>query len=166
MGSPFLGEIRIASFGFAPNGWALCDGALMQINQNQALFSILGTTYGGNGITTFGLPNLGGRVPMHASIDHSVGESAGEESHTLVAAEMPVHTHVVHGSSAEGTAPAPAGNVLAGTRARLYNDPRSLTALAPSTIGSIGGSQPHENRQPFLVLTFMIAVQGTFPSQT
>jgi microcystin-dependent protein len=168
MAEPFLSEIRIFSFNFAPKGWALCDGQLLPINQNQALFSLLGTTYGGNGQTTFGLPNLQGRVPIHMGNGHTLGESGGEQAHTLSISEIPTHVHVANGSSLDGDQPIPTGNLLAGTAtAQLYTGTVSnLTSLFPGTIGNVGGSQAHLNMQPFLVLNMSIALQGIFPSQT
>jgi len=166
MAEPYLGEIRIVSFGFEPDGWAFCDGRLLSISANLALFSILGTTYGGNGMNDFALPDLrNGRTAIHVGNGHVLGESGGEEQHTLVADEMPTHTHPLQAASASGTTTMASGNVLAATRARLYGDARGLTALAPSTISSIGSSQPHENQQPLLALTFIIAIEGILPSQ-
>jgi microcystin-dependent protein len=168
MAEPFLSEIRIMSFGFPPKGWALCDGQLLPINQNQGLFSLLGTTYGGDGRVNFGLPNLQGRVPIHMGSGHTLGERAGEQAHTLSIAEIPTHTHVANGTSAIASAtqsPIPTGNYLAPT-ASLYGPAAHLTALHPSTVTNVGGSQAHQNMQPFLVLNFSIALQGIFPSQT
>ncbi len=164
MAEPFLGEIRIMSFNFAPKGWALSNGQLLPINQNQALFSLLGTTYGGNGQTTFALPNLQGRVPMHVGQTHTLGERAGEASHTLAISEMPQHMHLAQASGTDGNTVLPSGSVL-GNGAGLYGPPASLTSLQPASVTNVGGSQPHENRQPFLTLSFCIALQGIFPSQ-
>jgi microcystin-dependent protein len=164
---PFLGEIRIMGFNFAPNGWALCNGQILPINQNQALFALLGTRYGGNGQTTFALPNLQGMVPMHFGAGHGLAETSGEYAHTLSVAEMPLHTHLVAASTSadQGTAAAsPAGRVLGGF-ANLYQPPANLLAIAPATIAAAGGSQPHENTQPYLTLSFCIALIGIFPSQ-
>jgi microcystin-dependent protein len=166
MAEPFLSEIRIMSFNFPPKGWALCDGQTLPINQNQALFSLLGTTYGGNGQTTFGLPDLRGRVPMHMGSSFSLGERAGEEAHTITIQEMAQHVHFAQGTSTStGTTAVPTGAVFAGAN-NVYTSAANLTSLLPASISSIGGSQPHENRQPFLVLNFCIALQGIFPSQT
>jgi microcystin-dependent protein len=155
------------SFNFAPKGFATCNGQLLPINQNQALFSLLGTTYGGNGTTTFALPNLQGRVPVHAGNNLTLGESAGEESHTLVLAEIPVHQHSVTVENATATASDPTGNFLANGGVSNFIDPGSATgALNPSAVGSTGGGQPHENRSPFLTLNFVIALQGIFPSRS
>jgi len=163
MSEPFLSEIRIMSFGYAPKGWAQCNGQLLPINQNQALFALLGTTYGGNGQTTFALPDLRDRVPIHTGNGHVLGERAGEEAHTLAVAELPAHTHVLAGTSTNADSPIPTGNLL-GAANNAYASPANLTTLHPSTISSAGGSQPHENRQPFLALNFCIALQGIFPS--
>ena len=165
MAEPFLAEIRIMSFGFPPKGWALCDGQLLPINQNQALFSLLGTTYGGDGRVNFGLPDLRGRVPIHMGSGHTLGERGGEQAHTLSISEIPTHTHVVRASADNGDAPVPTGNYL-GSANNLYTAAANLTSLAPSTVTNTGGSQAHLNMQPFLTLTFCVALQGIFPSQT
>ena len=165
MAEPFLAEIRIMSFGFAPKGWAMCNGQLLPINQNQALFSLLGTTYGGDGRVNFGLPNLQGRTPIHSSNGHVLGERAGEQAHTLIASELPQHTHVAQGSNNNGDSVTPLGNVLGGV-SNMYAPAGNLTSLNPATITSVGGSQAHLNMQPFLALNFCIALQGIFPSQT
>lgn len=166
MAEPFLSEIRIMSFAFPPKGWALCDGQLLPINQNQALFSLLGTTYGGNGQTNFALPDLRGRSPIHVGSGHTLGERGGEQAHTLSIAEMPTHVHVLQGTSVTGSSQDAAGNVLATVPGRAYTDPSALTALGASTITNVGGSQAHLNMQPFLTLSFCIALQGIFPSPT
>jgi microcystin-dependent protein len=166
MAEPFLSEIRIMSFGFAPKGWALCDGQLLPINQNQALFSLLGTTYGGDGRVNFGLPNLQGRTPIHMGSGHTLGERAGEQAHTLSISELPTHVHSVSASSsATGGNANPNGRFLGGGN-NVYHAPASLTSMTPQTVASTGGSQAHLNMQPFLVLNFSIALQGIFPSQT
>jgi microcystin-dependent protein len=166
MAEPFLSEIRIMSFGFPPKGWALCNGQLLPINQNQALFSLLGTTYGGDGRVNFGLPNLQGRAPIHMGSGHTLGERGGEQAHTLSISETPTHTHVANGTNTNGTAIVPTGNLLAGSPNQLYGPAQSLTALNAGTIANVGGSQAHLNMQPFLILNFCIALQGIFPSQT
>jgi microcystin-dependent protein len=165
---PFLSEIRIMSFGFPPKGWALCDGQLLPINQNQALFSLLGTTYGGDGRVNFGLPNLQGRVPIHMGGGHTLGERGGEQGHTLSISEIPTHTHTVRASpqSDNTNGAIPTGNFLASPLSLTYSPPTALGAMVPSTIANVGGSQAHLNMQPFLVLNFSIALQGIFPSQT
>ena len=167
MSDPFLSEIKIMSFNFAPKGWAMCNGQLLPINQNQALFSLMGTTYGGDGRVNFGLPNLQGRVPMHFGLGHTLGEVGGEATHTVAISELPTHVHGVFGSTLDGDQPVALNNLLAGTAtAQLYSDTATnLTSLLPGTVANVGGSQPHENRQPFLTLNLCIALQGIFPSQ-
>ena len=162
MGTPYLGEMRIFSFNFPPKGWALCNGQLLPINQNQALFSILGTTYGGDGRVNFALPNLQGRVPVHAGNGISLGQSAGEAIHTLIQSEVPQHTHAAYGNSAPASLGSPAGNVWA-TGSAAYS-PTPNVAMNPQCITTVGGSQAHENRSPFLTLNICIALQGIFPS--
>jgi len=167
MAEPFLSEIRIMSFGFPPKGWALCDGQLLPINQNQGLFSLLGTTYGGDGRVNFGLPNLQGRASMHMGSGHTLGERGGEQGHTLSISEIPTHVHSAMAASAVGNAPLPTGNFLAQESRKPYAPADSnLVALAAGTLANVGGSQAHLNMQPFLVLNFSIALQGIFPSQT
>jgi microcystin-dependent protein len=168
MAEPFLSEIRIMSFGFPPKGWATCDGQLLPINQNQALFSLLGTTYGGDGRVNFGLPNLQGRAPMHMGSGHTLGERGGEQAHTLSISEIPTHVHSAVATNNPGGQPVPPSAYLANdTVATPYLPPDSnLVALAAGSLASIGGSQAHLNMQPFLVLNFSIALQGIFPSQT
>jgi microcystin-dependent protein len=163
MAEPFLSEIRIMSFIFAPKGWALCNGQLLPINQNQALFSLLGTTFGGDGRVNFALPDLRGRTPIHVGSGHTLGERGGEQAHTLSIAELPTHTHVANATSATGNASNPTGNVLAAAN-NLYTSPSNLTSLSPGTVTNTGGSQAHLNMQPFLTLSFCIALQGIFPS--
>jgi microcystin-dependent protein len=164
MSEPFLSEIKIVSFNFPPKGWALCNGQLLPINQNQALFALLGTTYGGNGQTTFALPNLRGQVPIHMGDGHTLGETAGSTAVTINIQQMPTHNHFMQASNVNGTLPVPAGNVLAQAN-NLYIAPQNLTTLAPATITNVGGSQPHTNMMPYLVLNFIIALQGIFPSR-
>ncbi len=165
MAEPFLSEIRIMSFGFPPRGWATCDGQLLPINQNQALFSLLGTTYGGDGRVNFGLPDLRARTPIHVGQGHTLGERGGEQAHTLSISELPAHTHTLNASSTDGNAPIPGGFVLARNVSNIYGPPNSLTALEAGTTTNTGGSQAHLNMQPFLTLNFCIALQGIFPSQ-
>ncbi|MEA3043355.1 MAG: hypothetical protein QOH47_1193 [Sphingomonadales bacterium] len=164
MSEPFLSEIKIVSFNFPPKGWAFCNGQLLPINQNQALFSLLGTTYGGNGQTTFALPDMRGRVPIHFQGQYVLGQTAGEEFHTLNMSEMPQHIHFAQATTATGNSASPTGNVLAAAN-NLYTAPAQTTPLHPTSLTNFGGSQPHENRQPFLVLNFIIALQGIFPSR-
>jgi microcystin-dependent protein len=163
MADPFLSEIRIFSFGFAPRAWAMCNGQVLPINQNQALFSLLGTTYGGNGQTNFALPNLQGRTPIHRGNGHSLGEPGGEQSHTLTQAEMPTHTHALNGTSTPADTNAPTGGYLA-TINNAYGPAQNLVAMGPTALTSTGGSQAHLNMQPYLTLNFCIALQGIFPS--
>lgn len=164
MAEPFLSEIRLMSFVFAPKGWALCNGQLLPINQNQALFSLLGTTYGGDGRVNFALPDLRGRTPIHVGSGHTLGERGGEQAHTLSIAEMPTHFHGLNASTtASGGTDNPTGNFL-GSASNLYHAPASLTPMNPGTIANTGGSQAHLNMQPFLTLNFCIALQGIFPS--
>jgi microcystin-dependent protein len=164
MSIPFLAEIRIFSFNFAPKGWARCDGQLLPINQNQAMFSLLGTTYGGNGITTFALPDLRGRRPLHPGQGITEGQSAGEEAVTLTEAEIGAHTHPANAQSAAGTSPTPQGDVWAGSQSNQYGSPAAVT-MDPATIAPSGGSSPHDNLSPYLTLTYCIALQGVFPSR-
>ena len=166
MSEPFIAEIKIMGFNFAPRGWALCNGQTLPINQNQALFSILGTTYGGNGQTTFGLPDFRGRVPFHVGNGHTLGERAGEEAHTVTAGEMPAHLHQVNGSNATTALQvAPSNNVWSTSTQNPFETSHNGNAMNPGTIGNAGGSQPHNNMQPYLVLNFIIALVGIFPSQ-
>ncbi|MDQ2784523.1 MAG: tail fiber protein [Chloroflexota bacterium] len=165
MAEPFLSEIRMMSFGFPPQGWALCNGQLLPINQNQALFSLLGTTYGGDGRVNFGLPNLQGQTPIHMGAGHTLGEHAGEQNHTLSIAELPTHTHMVNASSAAGNGPIAAGNLLASPLNQTYTPPANLQPMIAGTIANAGGSQPHLNMQPYLTISFCIALTGIFPSQ-
>jgi microcystin-dependent protein len=167
MSDPFIAEIKIVSFNFPPKGWALCNGQILPINQNQALFSLIGTTYGGNGQTTFALPNLQGRTPVHPGNLISLGQQAGEENHTLLGAEMPAHNHTAFGANVAGDGPAPTGGLLAAEPSQLYAPPNAnLVALASGTISQAGGSQPHNNLMPYLTLNFCIALVGIFPSRS
>ncbi|MFD0894873.1 phage tail protein [Luteolibacter ambystomatis] len=167
MAEPFLSEIRLMSFSYAPKGWAMCNGQLLPINQNQALFSLLGTTYGGDGRVNFALPDLRGRVPIHMGQGFTLGERGGEQAHTISISEMPQHLHFLQASSVDGNQLIPAGNLLASTPSKFYFNPpdSSIATMSPGTVSSIGGSQAHINMQPFLTLTFCIALQGIFPSQ-
>jgi microcystin-dependent protein len=164
---PFISEIKMVSFGFAPRSWALCNGQQLPINQNQALFSLLGTTFGGNGQTTFALPDLRGRVPMHEGSGHTLGERGGEEGHTITPAELPQHVHVLTASTTPGDLPVPTGRYLAPiTGANVYSATASpAVPLSAASLTPTGGSQAHLNLQPFLTLNFVIALVGIFPSQ-
>ena len=165
MAEPFLSEIRIFSFVFAPKGWALCNGQLLPINQNQALFSLLGTTYGGDGRVNFALPDLRSRVPIHVGSGHTLGERGGEQAHTVSIAEMPTHLHLVNASSADGSLATPVNNYWGSNSERPYSaNPANLVAMSASGIANTGGSQAHLNLMPSLTLSFCIALQGIFPS--
>ena len=166
MAEPFLSEVRLMSFEFAPKGWALCNGQLLPINQNQALFSLLGTTFGGDGRVNFALPDLRGRTPIHVGSGHTLGERGGEQAHTLSIAELPQHTHVAQATSGNATTAVPGTGVTLATSVNYeaYRAPTALVALQPGTVTNTGGSQAHLNMQPFLTLSFCIALQGIFPS--
>jgi microcystin-dependent protein len=160
---PFLSEIRVMSFQFAPKGWALCNGQLLPINQNQALFSLLGTTFGGDGRVNFALPDLRGRTPIHVGSGHTLGERGGEQAHTVSSAELPTHTHTFNASQASADT-ALTANTMFGTSNNAYAGASNLTSINSGTITNTGGSQAHLNMQPFLTLSFCIALQGIFPS--
>lgn len=164
---PFMSEIRIMAFDFPPKGWARCDGQLLPINQNQALFALLGTAFGGNGQTNFALPDFRGRVPIHMDdTSHTLGERAGETAHTLTINEMPMHVHVTMASNNTGSTDDPAGNLLGNSAPNtLFGPTQNLTATRDTTVTKVGGSQAHNNMQPYLTLNFCIALQGLFPSQ-
>jgi microcystin-dependent protein len=164
MSTPFLSEIKIVSFNFAPKGWALCNGQLLPINQNQALFSLLGTTYGGNGQTNFALPDLRGRIPLHEGNGFNLGQSGGESAHTLNIQELPAHTHVANANTALADQGSPLNNFWSAQDNPAYATSANTT-MAPAAVSTVGGNQPHENRSPFLALLFVIALQGIFPSQ-
>ena len=165
MSEPFLSEIKIVSFNFPPTGWALCNGQLLPINQNQALFALLGTTYGGNGQTNFALPNVRGRVPIHFGAAHDLGEAAGSTSVTVNIQQLPTHMHGLQASSNSTGTTADPTNAFIGPANGAYGQAASLTTLSPQSVTSVGGSQPHNNMMPYLVLNFIIALQGIFPSQ-
>ena len=165
MAEPFLAEIRIFSFNFPPKGWAFCNGQFLPINQNQALFSLLGTTYGGNGQTTFALPNLKGRTPLHVGNGHTQGEAAGTTAVTISQQQMPQHIHFLNASNDAANAVLPAGNVFAVSPQQVYAPAGNLTPMVASSVTNVGGSQPHTNMMPYLVLNFCIALQGIFPSR-
>ena len=166
MSDAFISEIRIVSFNFAPKSWAMANGAVLSINQNLALFSLMGTQFGGNGSTTFALPNFQGRVGLHAGNGHTVGQAGGEVGHTLTTGEMPQHFHWLQAASVAGDTPLPATNKLADSPSHLYNKPGGTpTSLHPSSVSTVGGNGPHENMQPYLVVAFIVCLQGTFPSR-
>jgi microcystin-dependent protein len=165
MSEPFLSEIKLVSFNFPPRGWALCNGQFLPINQNQALFALLGTTYGGNGQTTFALPNLRGQVPIHVGNGHTLGQTGGSTSVTVNIQQLPTHLHALQASpTSTGVSADPSNNFLAPVNG-AYAAPASLTTLNPAVVTSVGGSQAHNNMMPYLVLNFIIALQGIFPSQ-
>ncbi|HTI72649.1 MAG TPA: tail fiber protein [Candidatus Limnocylindria bacterium] len=165
MADPFLGEIKMVPYNFAPKGWAGCDGQLMPINQNQALFSLLGTTYGGDGRVTFALPDLRGSVPIHATDTYPLGQSGGETSHTLLVSEIPAHTHTLGAVRSDANLRNPSGNLLAFTEEDTYSQVGDLVAMHPASIGRAGAGAQHTNMQPYLVVNFVIALQGIFPSR-
>ena len=164
MSDPYLAEVRLMAFDFAPKGWAKCDGQLLAINQNQATFALMGTTYGGDGQTTFALPNLRGRIPLHWGNALNQGTIIGQEAHTLTISEMPTHSHLLSAANADGDDTNTPGNML-GAFNNGYRGATNLIAIQASTISNVGGSQPHENRQPFLTMNWCVALVGIFPSQ-
>jgi len=168
MSEPFLSEIKIISWNYPPKGWAFCNGQFLPINQNQPLFALLGTTYGGNGQTTFALPNLRGRVPISfnggGGGSHSLGEAAGSSSVTVNIQQLPTHLHGLQATNNNGGQATPTGAVL-GAVNNTYGSAASLTTLQPASVANVGGSQAHNNMMPYLVLSFIIALQGIFPSQ-
>jgi microcystin-dependent protein len=162
---PFLGEIRLTAFDFPAKGWALANGQMMPINQNQALFSLFGTSYGGDGRVNFGLPDLRGRAAMDQGAGFVIGQAGGEAAHTLSMNEMTAHTHPLMASATDGNDQAPAGHVLARTTNNIYTQPAALGSMSPATVTNVGGSQAHNNMQPYLCISFMVALQGIFPSR-
>jgi microcystin-dependent protein len=167
MSEPFLAEVRMVGFNFAPRGWAFCDGQILPINQNQSLYSLLGTTYGGDGRTSFALPDLRGRTPIHVAQGHSLGQKSGEETHTLSVNEMAAHSHNMQANSTTGGVEEPATNTLLGKpNSNLYAAGNSTKVqMSPTGLNSAGGGQAHDNMQPFLAINFCIALQGLFPSR-
>src|SRR5437879_4387388 len=166
MSSPFIGEIRMFAGNFAPQGWAFCNGALMPIDQNDALFNLIGTTYGGDGQTTFALPDLQSRVPIHVGPGFALGQSGGVETVTLTTSQIPAHSHVPQCSPNAGSAASPQNNVWALSGSTLYTDSAPNVAMAAAADGAAGGSQPHDNMIPFLVINCILSLFGVFPSQT
>jgi microcystin-dependent protein len=166
MAEPFLGEVRIMSFNYPPRGWAFCNGQLLPINQNQALFSLLGTMYGGNGQTTFALPNFQGRLPVHLGSGLTQGQAGGEVSHTLTTTEMPAHSHLARAGSGVANQLTGAAGLWANGGQPAYSSAAPNAAMRADAVTSVGGSQPHNNMSPYLVLNFCIALSGIFPSRT
>ena len=168
MSSPFIGEIRMFAGNFAPVGWAFCNGALMDISQNNALFNLIGTTYGGDGQTTFALPNLQSRIPVHVGPGFALGQSGGAETVTLTLSQIPAHSHVPQANNAPGTQVGPDNGVWASTSPSLnnYSNVAPSVNMDPAACGSSGGNQPHDNMVPFLVVNFILSLFGVFPSQT
>ena len=169
MAQPYVGEIRMFAGSFAPAGWMFCEGQLLPIAENETLFQLIGTTYGGDGQQTFALPDLRGRIPVHQGNGMVMAETGGAEEVTLTVSQIPAHTHPLLGSGAVSTTTAPAGNTFASSTGQTilpYGTDQPLTTLAPGTIGSAGGSQPHSNMQPYLCVDFIISLFGIFPSPT
>lgn len=165
MGQPYIGEIRLIGCNFAPMGWSFCDGSLLQISQNTALFQLIGTTYGGDGQTTFALPDLRGRIPIHQGNGFVLAQNAGEETVTLTVSQIPAHNHAAQANSAPGTQSSPAGGVWANSSLDQFSTAAPSAAMAAGALGVAGGSQPHDNMVPFLAVNFIISLFGVFPSQ-
>lgn len=166
MSQPYVGEIRMFAGNFAPVGWAFCNGALLPISENETLFNLIGTTYGGDGQNTFALPDLRSRVPIHVGPGFALGQAAGAESVTLTVSQIPAHSHLPVGNSATGDQTSPAGSTWANSTSNLFLPPPPGIAMDSGAIGSTGGSQPHDNMIPFLVINFIISLFGVFPSQS
>jgi microcystin-dependent protein len=167
LAQPYVGEIRIFAGNFAPAGWMFCEGQLLPISENETLFQLIGTTYGGDGQSTFALPDLRGRLPIHQGNNFILAETGGAEEITLTVQQIPTHTHPLLATTAVGTNPNPAGNVLsAAGNINLYRQSAANTPMAATAVGSVGGSQPHTNFQPYLCVDFIISLFGIFPSQT
>jgi microcystin-dependent protein len=165
--SPYVGEIRMGGWNFAPAGWAMCNGQLLPINENETLFQLIGTTYGGDGQTNFALPDLRGRLPVHQGPGFTIGQAAGTETVTLTSAQIPAHSHPFAATTNPGAQRNPTGNALATVVAgSAYAQDPPTTALAANSIGNTGNSQPHNNLQPYLCVTFIISLFGVFPSPT
>ncbi|UUZ81310.1 tail fiber protein [Paenibacillus sp. P26] len=166
MSEPYLGEIRMFGGNFAPVGWALCDGSTLSISENDALFALIGTTYGGDGETTFNLPNLSGRIPLHMGTNYGLGQMAGTETVTLIQNQLPVHTHGVSAQSQSGTSNSPANAVWAqSTITQFTTSVDGTNGMYPGALSPVGMNQPHDNMMPYLVINFIIATQGIFPQQ-
>jgi microcystin-dependent protein len=169
MSQPYVGEIRIVGFNFAPQGWAFCDGSLLSISQNDVLFNLLGTTYGGDGVNTFALPNLQGRIPFHQGSNAGntlvLGGSSGTETVTLAQNQLPMHTHTLSASSSAGIQPSPAGGIWAQSTLGEFSTEAATKSMATTTTLAAGGTQPHDNLPPFLVVNFVISLFGIYPSQ-
>jgi microcystin-dependent protein len=165
MSEPFLSEIRMVGFNFAPRGWAFCDGQILPINQNQSLYSLLGTTYGGDGRTSFALPDLRGRAPMHFNGSYRLGQRGGGENVPITVAEIPQHDHSVSAADVDADAGGPAGNAFAISETFIYADPANLVPMNPNCVSTGPGGSPHNNMQPYLTINFCIALQGVFPSR-
>ena len=166
MAQPYIGEIRMFGGNFAPVGWMFCEGQLLPISENDALFNLIGTTYGGDGQTTFALPDLRGRLPVHQGSGSVIGEAGGVEQVTLTAGQIPIHTHPLLASTGPGNVNTPGGNVTGESAAvKIYYADQPSVAMAPQAISPTGGSQPHSNFQPYLCISFIISLFGIFPSQ-
>jgi microcystin-dependent protein len=166
MSSPYVGEIRMFGGNFAPVGWSFCNGALMAIDQNETLFNLIGTTYGGDGQTTFALPNLQSRFPVHVGPGFTQGQTGGVETVTLTVSQIPAHSHVPQGLSTNGSAGSPSGNVWAASSINQFANAAPSLAMSSNAIGQTGGSQPHDNMIPYLAINFILSLFGIFPSQT
>lgn len=167
MADPYIGELKIFGGNFAPVGWMFCDGRLLAISEYEALFNLIGTTYGGDGVSTFALPDLRGRIPLHQGAGYVMGQAAGVESVTLLTTQIPAHNHVAAANSGQQSSASAEGNLLSATTGAgqvLYGPPQNLGAFAANAVGATGGNQPHENIQPSLVINFIIAVEGIYPS--
>lgn len=165
MSEPYVGEIRMVGFNFAPNGWALCNGQLLAISQYDTLFNLIGTTYGGDGQQTFALPNLQGRIPFHQGNSFVLGQISGTETVTLLTTQLPTHTHSLAASSSGGTQSAPTGGYWAQSTLAEYSTEAASHSMAATVVGSAGGSLPHDNMPPFLVINFVISLFGIYPTQ-
>jgi len=165
MSQPYVGEIRMFGGNFAPSGWAICDGSILAIAENDVLFELIGTTYGGDGQTTFALPDLRGRVPVHQGSGFVIGQSGGAETVTLTLSQIPSHTHAALASSGAGSSHSPASNIWANWTGAQYSDQGTNTSLDPLSLSAAGGSQPHDNMAPFVGVNFIISLFGIFPSQ-